>query len=173
MELLLGTKIKFVIDPARIKETISPTEIVGEQVCRLAKEKALHVGKRRQNQTILAADTMVSFRNQVIGKPKTISGAREILLKLRGKTHEVYTGICLSHFQKNKTVAWVCVTCVEFKKFSRKELEICLSTSTPTERAGGYSIQQHEDILIANLRGLRSNVIGLPIEEVLAKLGNF
>ena len=173
MELLEAHKINFIPKPAAIEEVIAPNEKVENQVCRLAQEKAFHVRENYPNHTVLGADTVVYYAHQIIGKPASFSDARKILSNLRGNTHEVFTGVCLTNLKLKKTISWFSVTEVTFKKFSDEELEICLATGEPMDKAGAYSLQQNEELLVFNLQGLRSNVIGLPIEEVIGKLEEF
>ena len=170
IELLKRASIKFEVHPAHIDEIIFPNELPHKLVCRLATEKALKISRHHPKRIVLGADTAVYFENRVIGKPASLTEARKTLLKLRGNTHDVYTGVCLTRGEHEKTLTWFAVTSVTFREFTAEELDYCLSTGQPMDKAGGYAFQRHKDILVSNCKGLRTNVIGLPVEEVLVKL---
>ena len=173
IELLRQACLEFEVDPANIEESILPGESPYELVHRLATEKAVSVSNRHPSKVVLGADTIVYFQDRIIGKPLNLKSARALFLQLKGNTHYVYTGVCLTREKKKKTVTWFTVTAVTFRKFTDEELDYCLSTGNPLDKAGGYSFQDHEDVLVSCCIGLRSNVIGLPIEEVLVRLKEF
>ena len=173
IELLRLANITFKVKPANINEEVLAGERPEELVCRLATEKAQKVCSHHPNNIVIGADTIVYFQEQIIGKPTDLGDAKRILQKLKGNTHFVYTGVCLAHKETNCTMTWSTITSVTFRNYTDEELDYCLSTGQPLDKAGGYAFQDHENILISQCNGLRSNVIGLPIEEVLARLKTF
>lgn len=168
--LLLKAGIHFLVDPANIEERYEHDERPSDLVRRLASEKATKVSSRHPHRVVLGADTVVFFDNQIIGKPASLQNAREVLLKLKGNTHRVYTGVCLTLRETKKTLTWFAMSSITFREFSNEELEYCLTTGNPLDKAGGYSFQLHKSILVSSYSGLSSNVIGLPIEEVTRRL---
>ncbi len=173
MELLKDAGIPFDAIPADIPETAMPDEGPIEFVRRLAAAKADHVSAQRPNDIVLGADTIVYLDGRIIGKPKDIEDAKAILTQLSGNKHLVYTGVSLSRRNTEFKLTWHSATAVTFKTLSSADIRQCLSTGDPLDKAGAYAIQEHEGRLIAEYDGLRSNVIGLPIEEVLDKLIQF
>ena len=173
IELLRQSDIDFLAVSADIKEEIFPGEKPDDLVKRLAREKADQIATRYPNKIVLGADTIVYFDGQIIGKPDSIAHAREILRRLNGNTHVVYTGVCLLRSTPKDDICWVTRTSVTFHTLSSQIIEQLLSSGNPLDKAGGYAIQEHEELLISSYQGLRSNVIGLPIEEVLERLRDF
>ena len=161
MNLLDAYGIGYQAIPPNIDETYDPDETPDQLVIRLAREKAFHISHRFPEEIILGADTIVYFRNNVIGKPKNLQHATHILEDLSGNTHTVYTGVCLTRKTDEKTTAWYSMTSVSFKKLTVKDISHCIHTGNPLDKAGGYALQEHEQVLIDNYgNGLRSNVIG-------------
>ncbi len=170
LELLKSAGIDTIVHPAEINEVILPEETPTELVTRLAKEKALEVAHHYPNRNVLAADTIVYIDNEIIGKPMDRQEARNIIRRLSGRTHCVYTGVCIIRLNDRKDITWFSRTDVSFNPLTENLIEELINNTNPLDKAGGYAIQDHEELLIANYNGLRSNVIGLPIEEVLDKL---
>jgi septum formation protein len=153
---------------------------------RLVKEKDLHrlcleealskaclVAKRRPEDLVLAADTMVLFEGEQIGKPKDEKDAFETLRKLQDHTHEVVTAYALQ--QGDKVLKRRIVTAhVAIEKMADREIELYLETGSPLDKAGSYGIQDKDFIHAQILDGDESTVIGLPFWEVredLSELG--
>ncbi len=173
VELLKQAGIQLIVQPADIDEVIQPGETPEKSVTRLAEEKALAVAQFYPDQIVLGADTIVFYNNRIIGKPADLKEARNVLQQLSGNTHWVYTGTCIVRLNVTKTVKWISKTEVTFNQLSEECIDNLISNTNPLDKAGGYAIQNHEELLIARFDGLRSNVMGLPIEEVLKKLNLF
>ena len=173
MDLLTAFGIDFKAIPANIEEAHAPDETPDQLVVRLATEKAFHISRQFPDEIILGADTIVYFRKKIIGKPKNLHHATQMLEELSGNTHTVYTGVCLTKKASEKTISWHTTTSVTFKKLTPEIVSALVHASNPLDKAGGYALQEHEEILIENYNGLRSNVIGLPIEQVKEKLLEF
>ena len=173
MELLDQYHIRYLAEGANIDESILPNESPGNLVCRLASSKAASISNLYPDRIILGADTIVYFDKKILGKPTDLAHAKEMFKSLSGKTHQVYTGICLIHKELKKSLQWKAISKVTFRELTNEQIKHCLATCNPLDKAGGYAIQKHEGILIKSYQGLRSNVIGLPIEEVVEKLKAF
>ena len=119
---------------------------------------------------VLGADTVVSLENRTFGKPKDMEEARWMLEQLAGRIHEVLTGVCLVHRNRQRMVRFVEATRVKFRPLNAVNLDQYLATIQPLDKAGAYAAQNDEGRLIERIEGSMSNVIGLPMEAVLANL---
>ena len=164
--------------PLRVEQLADEATIAGERaadyVRRLAEEKALDAIsrlrpslKRGEEGVILAADTAVVLDGQVLGKPADATEALAGLIALRGRTHEVLTGValrrtappCASHAAVERTI-------VQFNHFPDAEAHAYVAGGTVYDKAGGYGLQEIPPDWIARVDGLSSNVIGLPVERL-------
>ncbi len=135
----------------------------------LAMAKAEEVAERVRDGLILGADTVVALEHQIFGKPKDVTDAAEMLHRLRGRTHHVYTGIALLHCRDGVIVGRSedhVETAVRMKTFSLETLHAYLDTGEPMDKAGAYAIQGRGALLIEGIAGDYSNVVGLPISRV-------
>lgn len=146
--------------------SLAPEEIV----MRLATEKARAVTER-PGEVILAADTVVVLDGGVLGKPKGREDAANMLHRLSGRTHEVYTGVCLLGEQEESR--FFAKTDVTFFPLSAKEIADYLSTGEPFDKAGSYGIQGRGAVLVQGICGDYFNVMGLPIAQTARALKSF
>lgn len=162
----LGIDFRIVIDnsPEMADLSKQPAEIVQE----LAQQKAKNVFTQCQNgEIILAADTVVVFNGNVLGKPSDKDSARNMLSTLSAHTHEVYTGICIIDTECGKECTDYECTQVTFKKLTDYEIENYIFTGEPMDKAGAYGIQGLGALFVEKISGDYFNVMGLP----LCKLG--
>ena len=125
---------------------------------------------RRAGGIVLGADTFLYFRGRVIGKPPSLAAARRLLLALGGRSHWVYTGLCLLDPATGRhRLSWD-RTRVTFNPLSPSAIERLFARASPLDKAGGYALQADRGELIARLEGSRSNVIGLPLELLRREL---
>ena len=117
---------------------------------------------------VIAADTVVALGNEVIGKPKDRADAERILAELSGKTHQVYTGTAI--FYRGKVSVFSVKTDVEFKTLSKREIDAYCDTDEPYDKAGAYAIQGKASFMVKRINGSYSNVVGLPVCEVIEHL---
>jgi septum formation protein len=122
---------------------------------------------------VLGADTVVVFQSRILGKPASWDEARAMLGLLNGQTHEVLTGVHLRLHPGGAAIAFVESTRVHFHSRSEAERESYLQKINPLDKAGAYAAQEDEGWLIASLSGSKTNVIGLPMERLLAELTRF
>lgn len=121
---------------------------------------------------VLTADTIVVVDGEVLGKPHDENDAISMLKKLSGKTHQVYTGVCLTAEKKQRHFS-VC-TDVTFKNLSQEEIMHYVSTYKPLDKAGAYGIQEWIGYIgITGLNGSYYNVMGLPVQRIYEELKNF
>jgi septum formation protein len=185
-ELLSWLEIPFEVMESGVDETILPDEETSEAVARLALVKARTVAKQLEAQRIFAddeetglvigADTLVSLADQPIGKPVNRQDAGKIIKALSGKTHEVWTGVCLWDADTGEHRVEVEKTLVKFNHLSDAQIEKYLETKEWEGKAGAYMIQGEMVKHVANVEGSFTNVIGLPLEtlqDMLESMGVF
>jgi septum formation protein len=171
--LLREAGLRPVIEPADVDETQHPGEVPAEYVLRLARLKAGCVSERLPGAVVLGADTVVVLGQEVYGKPSSVAEARIFLRRLSGRTHHVLTGVCIVRGVPVHEAAWVCRTAVRFGELTDAEIDTYCGLVNTLDKAGAYAIQEHGHMIVAAIDGPRSNVIGLPTEEVLSRLAEF
>lgn len=147
--------------PADIAEPIG-TEKPYVQAKKHALNKAKTVAKLVDlSSLIVASDTIVALDKRILGKPEDVYQAREYLMALSGKTHYVYTAICLCH--QNRYLCEYERSKVTFATLSEKEIEEYLNTHEPFDKAGAYGIQGYGSQFIQNISGCYFNIMGFPV----------
>lgn len=168
--LLEQINVKAVIQPVDLDETPLAGEAPSAYVQRIALEKSnLCARQRRENLPVLAADTAVVLDNEIFGKPANQDEGISILKRLSGRTHQVYSAVCL--LGKEQRVA-ISITDVTFRVLSDREISAYWLTGEPADKAGGYAIQGLAAAFIERIAGSYSGVMGLPLfetAELLAK----
>jgi septum formation protein len=150
-------------------EGINPAQLVAE----LARAKAHAVADRFEDALIIAADTVVSIDNQILGKPSDRDHARDMLHQLAGRTHEVHTGLALLDPAQDIELVEVCRTEVTMVPAGRAAIERYIDSGEPMDKAGAYGIQGLGGLLIELVTGCYSTVAGLPVcrlSELLVEL---
>jgi septum formation protein len=167
LSLLQGLGFEIVSKAPNIDETQLPNEKPVEMVQRLAKLKieALNI---KTDVPIIGADTIVSLDHIVLGKPKDVADAIRMLTLLSGQTHEVITGYAVKKDQ-HEYIGYVS-TFVTFRTLSEREIMHYIEIDKPFDKAGAYAIQTAGASLTNHIKGSYTNIIGLPINEVLIAL---
>lgn len=148
-----------------IDESVAKGERAPKYVARVAHSKALAVSEKTSvKQAVLAADTTISWQQEIIGKPKDIQQAKSILQKLSANEHEVLTALCL--ITNDSVFETIVATKVKFKNLSADEIEAYCLTSEPYDKAGGYAIQGLASSFIEYIEGSYTNVMGMPLTSV-------
>lgn len=172
-ELLRSLGWKFLVRAPHIDETALPGETARKYVLRMAKEKAQAVFEQQsagQNCAILAADTIVVHQRRILGKPKDKKEAFEMLCLLSGKTHEVLTAFSwIFSFSRHQFMQETrCIaTRVRFADKPDSFWKWYVSTGEPMDKAGAYAAQGRGHGFIESVQGSYSNVIGLPLTQVV------
>jgi septum formation protein len=169
-ELLQQLKLDFEVVPSDAKEVfddnLSPLEL-----CQLnAHRKARAVAKKDPDALVLGADTLVFLDHHIFGKPKDIAGAKKMLLQLQGRTHQVVTGVSLIHLRQHREKIFAVSTDVMFRPLTPEQIDEYLAKINPLDKAGAYAIQENGEMIVSEISGSFSNVVGLPVEKVLAEL---
>ena len=172
-ELLRSVGLKFKIIPAHINENGLAGEGPRQHVKRLAREKAMVIAKKYPEAWVLGADTIVVIDGIVLGKPENKTQARKMLQKLSGREHKVFTGFTIAHVAAEIYRTKVIQSAVQFKTISPKEMDWYVASDEPYDKAGGYAVQGQGAFFIKSIRGSYTNVIGLPLCEVLEALKIF
>jgi septum formation protein len=169
-ELMRQFDLEFQVVPSEAEE-IQNEQLTASETSQLnAYRKAVAVAKRLPDALVIAADTVVSQENTLYGKPADRSEAERMLQNLRGRTHQVVTGVCLIHQRANRQKLFAESTRVTFRTFTDEVIQQYLSIINPLDKAGAYAIQEQGELLIQEISGSRTNVIGLPMERLQAEL---
>jgi septum formation protein len=168
--LLALTGASFKVRPTPVDETPRPGETPKDHVERLAREKAAWCAARAPQAWVLSADTVVVLGEEVMGKPVDEAQAAGMLGRLSGRVHEVFTGYCLTN-QEFSEEAWASArTEVEFRLLTAYDIESYVLSREPLGKAGAYAIQGRGAGLIRRIDGSYTNVVGLPLAEVIELL---
>jgi len=156
-----------VIDPSNFDESKIKIGNIKDLTMELAKQKALTVAKRHNNEIIVAADTLVYFNGKEIGQQHSDEDARNTLKLLRGKNHEVFTGLCVINTKTGKMLQDSDTALIKLKDISDDELERYISSGVYKSKAGAYSIDDSEfKSFIENIDGEHTNIMGMPIPKL-------
>lgn len=154
-------------------EELHTTEIATQQLCAMnACLKAWDIASKHADMPILAADTLVYYHDRLLGKPADGEQARAMLRQLSAQWHNVATGMCLYLPDGNSIVRSV-VSRVKFKQLDEATIETYLGLVHTLDKAGGYAIQHHSELIIERFEGSYSNIVGLPAKEVSALLHQY
>ena len=173
IELLTEIGLTFKVCPANIDETIDNRHAPHWIAMDLAYQKARKVADsiRDDKAIILGGDTIVVYREHLLGKPKTQKEAVAMLTRLNGKTHQVITGMCL--IQGKKILKGYESTAVSFRKVTREWILDYVASGEPMDKAGAYAIQEKGALLVKKIKGDYPNVIGLPLVKLSEMLSQF
>lgn len=164
-ELLDMLKVPFEVCPSHIDEKATFHEKPEQIVMGLSFEKAYQVAKEMPESIVIGSDTIV-YLNEVLGKPENEAHAFDMLKKLSGKTHDVYTGIAVVCESKNiKCVDYV-KTEVVFNELTNEEIHAYIETGEPLDKAGAYGIQGQGALLVDQIKGDFFSVMGLPLSKL-------
>jgi MAF protein len=163
-EILGWTGLSFSTHPADIDETPISGEPAEEYVMRLAEQKAqVSSGFAPFNGLVLAADTTVADGDELMGKPVDLEDARRMLVRLRGRTHQVHTAVVVAIPSRGTKERVLCSTDVHMRKYTDQELQAYLDTGDPIDKAGAYAIQHSEFRPVIKFAGCFASVMGFPL----------
>jgi MAF protein len=165
-QLLALSDWEFAVSAADVDESQWQNESPADYVLRLAETKARAI-PARQDQFVLAADTTVVDRSDILGKPRDNAEAFAMLARLRGRTHQVYTGVALLRQSDGLLLKELSVTDVPMRDYSDEEIHAYIRTGDPLDKAGAYAIQHASFQPVINLAGCFTSVMGLPMCHVV------
>jgi len=161
------------IVPPEVEETALPHFTAGEITLLNARKKALAVSRKRPESIVLGADTLVALDNHILGKPRDFDDAFQMLKRLSGRAHEVFSGVWITRRATGETRHFVEMSRVHFRKLDPGEIRAYIDRVRPLDKAGAYAAQEDETKVIARIDGSRTNVIGLPMEALATALEGF
>lgn len=171
---LMGLDFDVVVSEA--DESVVPKDLpIKLYVQELALLKASVTAKqvlKNKKAHVIAADTVVTLDGKILGKPKDKADAEAMLAALSGRTHEVYTGICVMRMSDAKSVCKSVCTRVTFKELTDDKIKKYVKTKEPMDKAGAYGIQGKGSLLIDGIEGDYFNVVGLPVASLAELLEN-
>ena len=166
-ELLRQAGFDFEVCPSDIAEEIQQDELPEEFARRAAREKALCVaGAAPPGSLVLGADTVVAIDGQTLGKPSDGNDAARMLRLLSGRTHKVYTGVCVVRAPSEVVSFKHETTLVTFRSLDEDEIRRYVASGEPMDKAGAYAVQGLASNFVTRISGCYSNVVGLPIALV-------
>ena len=165
-ELLRGMGVTFEIVASTVEEVtggdLTAWDVAVTNACR----KAISVAETHRDATVIGADTVVALGNRLFGKPTDANEAATMLGELSGKTHEVTTGVCLTHRSTGELTVLAETTRVTFHSLTPQQVRDYIDRVHVRDKAGAYAIQEHGDALVRKISGSLTNVIGLPVERL-------
>jgi septum formation protein len=170
-ELLRSIVPEFEVVPSEVEEVLEGP--VREAVAHLALRKARAVAARAGAGIVVAADTIVVIDGLALGKPSGPGEARTMLARLRGREHEVLTGVALVDAETGRTDCTTVVSRVLMATYPDATIEAYVASGAPLDKAGGYAIQDLDGALVDGVVGSYTNVVGLPVDATRRLLERF
>lgn len=170
-ELLSMLGYAFEVMPSDADESLQDGTHAFDAVKELAARKARSVLEKTGDCVVLGCDTVVSLDGRILGKPKNEEEAFSMLSSLSGKTHHVYTGVCITDGEKEE--CFVSDAEVSFYKLSEREILSYIETKEPMDKAGAYGIQGFGSVLVEKINGDYFTIVGLPLAQTARTLSRF
>jgi nucleoside triphosphate pyrophosphatase len=167
IELLSLLGLRFEIMPSSVDEKFIEDETPRDHVLRLSEEKAKMASTLHPDAWVMGADTVVIINGHVLGKPRTPEEAKEMLGKLSGQTHTVFTGFTVVRKSVDILIRNAVASSVRFRTIPEDEMAWYIRSEEPYDKAGGYAVQGMGAFFIKEIRGSYTNVMGLPLCEVV------
>jgi len=171
--LLSQLGLDFTVEPSGDEENIYanlPPDVIAVT---LAENKARNVAGRHQDGLVLGADTIVVIDGRILGKPRDTGHAMEMLSRLSGRWHSVYTGLALIDAETGSQIKDFEESRVKFKNLSEREIKNYINTGEPLDKAGAYGIQGKGSLLVEKIEGCYYNIVGLPLFKLNTLLLEF
>ncbi len=165
--LLEKAGLRFSVVASGLDESAIPIGPPEDYVRRLAQAKATDIASRHPQAWVIGADTVVVIGESILGKPESGDEARQMLRRLGGQTHHVLTGYCICCESRKRLFSETVATEVCFKELSEAEISWYVETGEPFDKAGAYAIQGIGTFLVKRINGSYTNVVGLPVCEVI------
>ena len=166
--LLEQAGLTFEVVVSGVDETVPPDYTPAQTVETLARRKGEAVLPLRPEKPIIAADSVVSIDGLILGKPKDDEAAKDTLRRLSGRTHEIFTGVCL--LANGKRDVFHMSTQVKFYPLTEEEIAEYVAMGESRGRAGAYGIEGIGVVLVESICGDYSNIVGLPVAEAIRRL---
>lgn len=170
VELLQSAGVSVSVRPSSVDETLLPNETPETHAMRLARDKARDVASLGNGRFFIGADTIVVSGDEIMGKPRDAADAERMLRKLSGAAHLVITGFSVIDATTDREVTEAVKTLVYFKDLRDDEIQTYIASGCPFDKAGAYAIQGNAAHMIRKIEGSYTNVVGLPLCEVVEAL---
>lgn len=170
-ELLKMITADFTVAAADIDESVPLGMTPEAYVTLMAARKAQVVSQKHRGELVIGSDTIVSYDGKILGKPKNRQEAREMLQGLSGRTHTVYTAVCLT--DGHRTVEELVSAEVSFFELTAEEIDVYLETGEYEDKAGAYGIQGQGALLVKSIKGDYYAIVGFPVAYVARLLVTF
>ncbi|WP_419655438.1 Maf: inhibitor of septum formation [Desulfosarcina variabilis str. Montpellier] len=168
--LLEQAGLTFSVIPSTVDENATELTDPADYVKTLARAKTMDVADRYPDSWVIGADTIVTIGQAILGKPSSPAEAKAMLIQLSGQSHAVFTGFAIACKEKKILVCDAIQTSVQFKALSDAEIDWYIQTGEPFDKAGAYAIQGMGTFLVRRINGSYTNVVGLPVCEVIEAL---
>jgi septum formation protein len=165
--LLQQAGLEFSIVPSEFDESSVMLSSPASYVKCLAESKAQDISQKYPDSWIIGADTIVLIDTTILGKPASDDEARVMLRSLSDRTHQVLTGYCICHKNNAYLFSETVTTDVHFKKLTHAEIDWYIKSGEPFDKAGAYAIQGVGSFIVKKINGSYTNVVGLPVCEVV------
>lgn len=172
-ELLLEAGFEFETFAPEVDERFDVDLTLRELTAFNAIRKAMTSARLRPRNVVLAADTLVSIDDEVLGKPADKKEAFAMLARLSGRAHIVCTSVFICHLQESKTLSFSEISRVHFQKLGRDRIANYFERVNPLDKAGAYAAQGFGSEIIDRIDGSYTNVVGLPMEKTIPALAKF
>ena len=167
IELLSLLGLRFEIMPSNVDEKFMKGEAPRDHVLRLSEEKAKMASALHPEAWVMGADTIVIINGDVLGKPRTPDEAKEMLGRLSGQIHKVFTGFTVARKSADILIRDAVESSVRFREIPEDEMAWYIRSQEPYDKAGGYAVQGMGAFFIKEIYGSYTNVMGLPLCEVV------
>ena len=171
-KLLEQIGITFDIIPSSIDEDFSVELSPVDFAKHYAEKKAKFISSKYPKSLVIGADTIVVYKNSILGKPLDFEDAFSMLENLSGNTHSVITGVSLQLSLDSISKTFYSKTDVTIKNLSKQEIRFYIENYKPFDKAGSYGIQEWFSVCVEKIEGCYFNVMGLPLSKLYKELGN-
>ena len=172
-DLMNEAGYEFTIVVPDVDEIEDPSIPIEDLTRTNARLKSEAVAGNHPESVVVAADTLVELDGRPLSKPADMEEAFRMISSLNGRTHQVFTAVCVSCVSQGKEVEFSVITDVTFRHLTDDELRHYHSLIEPLDKAGAYAAQDHGSLIIESMHGSRSNVVGLPMDELAEVLAEF
>jgi nucleoside triphosphate pyrophosphatase len=171
-ELLNLIGVEHSVLPADVDESHDVPSEPGEHVSVLAERKALAIAVNHPEALVLGSDTIVYHDGDILGKPRDFEHAVELVSRLAGNFHQVFSGVALAGPSGREVASSFEVTRVKFRELGKEEIRRYVATEEPLDKAGAYGIQGYGATLVEKVDGCYFNVMGLPLVRLVSMLAS-
>lgn len=167
-ELMKLMGLNFTIELKEVDESY-PEQLTPSEIAVYIAEKKIKAFDANPNHIVITADTIVVLNGEILGKPTDRAHAQQMLSKLSGSTHEVYTGVSIA--KDNQLTSFYDLTAVRCREVSEEEIDFYIANYQPYDKAGSYGVQDWWGLaVVEEIKGSYTNVMGLPTEKLYKAL---